>query len=160
MFPLYIFPFVFALHFIPGSMSSALPDPKPLPGHMVIPYYIRQKDEQVDVETFIKFLNTFSLKCHNNSKIYLQERKAQDKLRIYCQSFIESGYYNDPKCDQVKFVVKCIILVKSRQFNIFQLWVNLRRPNPRLFSSASFSSQSGQSSTFYFVIIFLLGIIQ
>lgn len=57
MTPLVIHLFVFAIHLIPGSISSALPDPKPLPGHMVIPYYIRQKDEQVIIIILFLCLN-------------------------------------------------------------------------------------------------------
>jgi hypothetical protein len=37
---------------------------------LAIPYYIKQKEEK--------------------------ERLERDKLRIRCQSYIESGYYSDP----------------------------------------------------------------
>jgi hypothetical protein len=58
-----IYPWVLAL-----KKSSAT-------GHMIIPYYQKQKEEK--------------------------ERRELDRLRVKCQSYIESGYYSDPQCEQV-----------------------------------------------------------
>ena len=43
-------------------------------GHMIIPYYIQQKEAK--------------------------EKKEMERLRIRCQSY-ESGYYSDPKCENL-----------------------------------------------------------
>jgi len=40
-------------------------------GHLAIPYYIKQKEEKL--------------------------RKESEQMRIKCQSYIESGYYSDPR---------------------------------------------------------------
>jgi len=45
---IYFWPLIFATHLLPESHQIPLPDPNPLPGHMAIPYYIRQKEDQVD----------------------------------------------------------------------------------------------------------------
>jgi hypothetical protein len=42
---------------------------------MIIPYYQKQKEEK--------------------------EKKELQRLRVRCQSYIEAGYYSDPKCEQL-----------------------------------------------------------
>ena len=42
---------------------------------MIIPYYIQQKEAK--------------------------EKKEMERLRVRCQSYIESGYYSDPKCENL-----------------------------------------------------------